>query len=390
MKFTTLILCISLFNASVFAQIKVFEGNLTSETKSTVFNNQVFICYKEYHEPEKSGSKGKRQAGMMTYMDLPLGAKNASVSGDLFETKLACLENENVKWTQSLGRTNHSRPPALAQASDGTLFTGEKQKGQSSIVLYSYDVRGNEQWRQTFDSLQHIHEIFVDDAKYISVLVSFITTEKIKHGSSFSYKSKHAYFTLRVDKSNGKLISKTYNQGPTYFCGIGFSAPSLNSHRAHYYFKNDSLVYSRADTLKMVTLSAEELNQHTVVKVWGNEDEYYGVAQHNKTGKYKLLLYRWATETPLKRELELDIHSKAEVLDILKAESGGVSVVYSSPSGISVKSFNASLEPTETMELMNRKPDFVYSETVLGPDGSFYLLLAHQNQMARSIHLIMP
>lgn len=381
MKHLSFLLFSLLLANCLSAQNELLEGNLTSETKSYWYNGQLFTSYKEYQ------TNGSKKAGTMSYLDLPLGAKNASVNGDLFVTKLSCFKDGKQQWTQTLGKTNTSRPPAMAQGSDGNLYVGEKQENKSAVTLYSFNTEGKELWSQTFDSLHNVHKIFTDESKNLSVLVSFNNFEKVQKGKSFTYVNKPVFFTITLNKANGKRVSKVHNQGPSYFCGMGFSTPILQCHEAHYFFKNDSLVYSRTDTLKMITLSQEELSKHRLLKVWGNTDEYYGVAQQGHSGGHKLLLYRWEGDNPLKTEADLYLSSRAEILGILKLESEGVAVVFAISGTISVKAFDENLKLLYSRILLPRIDDYIYSEAFIGPEGKIYLLLAQKGRKSRSLYL---
>lgn len=385
-----LILAISfiIYVNSLMGQTKIIEADVTSETNCAVFKNKVFIGYKIYEEQSKKADKKVKKTGMMTYMDLPLEAKNVTIAGDEFSSKLICFEGEQIKWTKTIGKTNNSSPIALAVDLDGTIYSGEKKEEKRAITIYKFDQNGKELWSTTFDSLETIHEIFVDKSQNLTALVSFTHKEKVEKNASNEYKNKFIYHTLKIDKNTGKRISKILNQGPTYFCDLGYSNPTLQSHLINYFFIGDTLVYSRNDTVKMLTVSVPELEDQNIIEVIGDESEYFVLSKKRKTDEFNLLLNRWAENEELEKAIGLSIDSDALILKFLKNELGGISIIYQLNKTISMIKTDQKLELISTKTVFENIDNYLVSEAFIDEDGHINLIGIKQENKSRTISLI--
>lgn len=367
------------------AQTKILGGNITSETKSIFFDDQLFICYKVYDAEKESTTKKINKTGMMTYLDLPLDVKGASVAGDLFETRLACIVDGKQKWTKTLGKTNTSWAPAMAQDTEGFIYAGEKKVSSGFITLYKFDQNGKELWNTSIDSLQMVHQIFVDHSDKLTVLASFTSIGEVEENGSTRYKSSFVYNTLTLNKKSGKLISKIYNAGPTHFCGEGFSKPTLETDRVNYFYKGCSLICSRNDTLSMLIVSEKPLKDLEVVAFTNSDSEFYVLAK-GTSGDFKLLIDRWEKGNTLVKKLDLNMSSKSKVLSLIKQKSGGVTIVYAYKGALFATQVDDALESVETTTVVSKIGDFVFSEAIVDTNHSIHLILAKQDSKSRAIY----
>ena len=385
-KYLLFLPCIVLTNLLI-AQTDIVTGQVTSETRCESFSGKTFMTYKIYQSPDKKDVRKNKKSGMMTYMDLPLEAKNVSVSGDLFVSKLICFEENEVKWTKTLGKSGMSTATAITLDLDGVIYTGDKQEQSKSINLYKFDQNGNELWHTTFDSLETVHELYVDNNQNLTALVSFTYTEKVQKGQSYSYQDKFIYHTLKLDKNTGQRISKIANQGPSYFCNAGYSKPTLHNHDVNYFFKDDTLIYSRNDTLMMLNLSQDELKGHEVISTISSDLEYFVVYKNQNTAQFKLLINRWE-ENELKKEIDLNIAPDASILKIVKNEIGGVSIIYKLNNLVSIIKTDRNLGIKSTKACFKHFNDSVISEVSVDERGLVSLVCVKQDKQTRKIFLI--
>ncbi|MBT4339330.1 MAG: hypothetical protein HOD63_12125 [Bacteroidetes bacterium] len=370
------------------AQHKLIEGNMSPEVKGSATTGHLFLVVKEYQELNQKSKKKVNKAGPMTYLDLPLDATNVSLSGNLFTTKLICFQGENVKWTKDIGMTNTSFPTGIATDTDGNVYTGEKNADGESISLYKFNKEGEELWSAKFDSLYTLHEIFVNEDENLTTLVSFTYSEKIESGNTYSYKEKFIYETLTVNRNSGKRMAKESNQGPSYYCGIGFSNPTLQTHRINYFFLGDTLVYSRNDTLKMLTVSMEELADHDIIDVIGEESAYIVLCQNRETGNYKLLINRWAEGSELEKIIKLSISPHAKIVKLMKNELNGVSIFYTQNNQLKMLKVSNSLEIINDNNTLTKASVFEFiSDIIIDSNGGITLVGLNAVNGLRTIFL---
>ncbi|MBT7994473.1 MAG: hypothetical protein HN691_06325, partial [Bacteroidetes bacterium] len=247
---------------------------------------------------------------------------------------------------------------------------------------------GEELWSAKFDSLYTLHEIFVNEDENLTTLVSFTYSEKIESGNTYSYKEKFIYETLTVNRNSGKRMAKESNQGPSYYCGIGFSNPTLQTHRINYFFLGDTLVYSRNDTLKMLTVSMEELADHDIIDVIGEESAYIVLCQNRETGNYKLLINRWAEGSELEKIIKLSISPNARIVKLMKNELNGVSIFYTQNNQLKMLKVSNSLEIINDNNTLTKASVFEFiSDIIIDSNGGITLVGLNAVNGLRTIFL---
>jgi hypothetical protein len=356
-------------NALVAQNNVILDGTYSPEVKSYWVNGMLFLTMKEYHDWGKGNSEG-----MLRYTDLPLGATEFEVGGDLFNTRLIAVKNNQMLWSKDIGANSISSTTAL-YADSHAVYTGEKVKGSRQLNIYRFDHDGKVIWSVTLDSLDAVHEIFANNWEHITCLVSYSVWNKVYRGGNYSVQKKNIYHTVRINKITGAIVSKKVNEGPTHFCSEGFSNPQLQCHWVHYFFKKDTLVYSLTDTLKMITLADVLLSGKNVVLTHGTESEVLAIAQTEKQRGSYAVLQRWASAPSVKKIVELPLPKGAKMLKIIKRSDGGFLLVYSDDGSVGTVILDANAEVLEQKkEVFKKNMVEAISDFFLEDDGSLHLL----------------
>ncbi|MBT4729254.1 MAG: hypothetical protein HOB88_12515, partial [Bacteroidetes bacterium] len=176
--------------------------------------------------------------------------------------------------------------------------------------------------------------------------------------------------------------------GPSYYCGIGFSNPTLQTHRINYFFLGDTLVYSRNDTLKMLTVSMEELADHDIIDVIGEESAYIVLCQNRETGNYKLLINRWAEGSELEKIIKLSISPNARIVKLMKNELNGVSIFYTQNNQLKMLKVSNSLEIINDNNTLTKASVFEFiSDIIIDSNGGITLVGLNAVNGLRTIFL---
>jgi hypothetical protein len=391
--FLLLAFCL-LFALSIVAQAPLLQGKLVPETAALVDNDRVYLCYKEYQGLSKEEEQELRKTGMMGYMDIPIYAQAVVMNGDVFNSYLACIKNGKLTWTKKIGQSNRTPPTALAIDDNGTVYTGEKQADQATVVLYKFDAQGQELWSASFDSLETVHRILVDTGTVLTALVSFTYTQKVEHGSKFRYESNFAFATLTLDKATGKRLSKVENRGLTYFSALGYnhstlnnSSPILASSYTNYQYRGDTLVYARNDNDKMMFLSIKELDNQDIVDVVGYDNSYFVWSKKRSTGAFQLLVNRWVTDDLLNKVVELDLPPSARPLKATRNANKGVTLYYKRGNAVYVLQANKDLQITTEKTALKIKKGVLLSDLFINKESKVQGIMVEQTGKTRTLRL---
>lgn len=370
----------NLLNNIAYSQSIILEGMLSSESKAIILEKGYFLSYKEYIGPTSTSQT--RNSKMMTYVDLPVHAKEVFVEGDLFESKIAYIEKNKIKWKFSLGKTNNSRSPTFTTDHNGNVYSGEKIKGVRSIKLFKISPKGREIWSTKIDTLDNVYTFYENDSDELTVLASFNNYRKVNHGEEYSIKREDVFVTIKLNKRTGKLLSQRINQGPSYFCNAGYSRPLMKSHRTHYFFKNDTLVYSRADTMQMLTLAQDKLIGSEIKSIWGNDKQFFVLTKKNN--HYSIILERWAGSNPMKKEIKTDIPETAKNININLVDEK-LFISFELDNNLRLVSFDAELNQLASKVLLKELNENYISNLSISEDESALVILISKNQNKKSI-----
>jgi hypothetical protein len=186
---------ILLFSISTISAQEI-TGYFTSEIEVVKSNANYVISVKKYNPTKNEIEKVEKPSpkSPITYLQIPFSAKNISMNGKLFESKLYCLnENGKLKWEKTIGYSEKSRASPVLE-NNGTIYTGESLRDEDKISIQKVDSNGIEIWKTTIDSLESVNSLFIaEDTLYC--LVSFTAKKRVDNGDgTFYIKEYPIYF----------------------------------------------------------------------------------------------------------------------------------------------------------------------------------------------------
>jgi len=375
------LILLSLPNIS-FTQNIILKDMATNDMKSVSYGSKSFLLVKSYTGLSRKDRKIAKDFNILTYSDVPLDSSIVEFDKDLFETKLICLEADEVIWTKPIGHSNTTRSSGLATDSEGFIYTGEKNLNKQSINIVKFDLDGKKVWSRDFDSLLYIHDIYANDSDVITLQVSYTYRDQIEFDLHYFFQ------TLKIKKSDGTLISKVNNDGINFFSTNGFSDPILASHADHYFYNGDTLVYARNDSMMLRIVSERSLSDHEVVDVIGKEYTYFVMGQYRNDSSFRIIRNNWAYENG-ELYINLLINPHAEILKVRKNEVNGVSVFYQLKDKIGMVKLDADLEVvTKNESFLDTNQFEVISDILILKDGKISVIGINQKKKKRTVSVL--
>lgn len=358
------------FLNNVYSQKVIRNSLYSSEIEVYSFSDKQIYVAKRY---TPVAADTLPTDGMMTYLDLPIQATNVVGTGDLFITTLFCMQNGKILWEKEIGQSNTSTPPKICMDAEGNIFCGEKTTS-SQVTIRKLNINGDELWHTTLDSLESVHAVYADENKEITALVSFTTHQQKNTGSgTYSIVAKNIYHTVWLDKETGRKINKIQNQGPTYFCSLGYATPVIGSQWVDYSFAGDSLIYSRTDTVQMLVISQDITKDCKILAAIGHNEKCAALTQRRSDQAYQLAVNMWGGNK-LSSALKLSIPSSSQFISLHENPAGGYYMCFADHQHIYIST-------TEPFNLLNYQATInngakmfdVISDMVRSEDGSYYI-----------------